>query len=126
MKVLHRLFALLIVVQIVTVFSPRAEAADIRETVAALLFICVGGGSEEKLEADGKIELALTLKKLRSGDIGGLGEVGAKFTKAEWQGLVGGIGKEITEKQADQANEVRKCLKPYMDGIIQAILKAPS
>ena len=101
--------------------SARADTAEI---VSALLAICVGGGSEEKLEANGQVDVALTLKKLRTGDIGGSGGVAAKFSKAEWQGLIGGINSQITELQAGQADKVRECLKPYMPGIVDAILKA--
>ncbi|KRP99633.1 hypothetical protein AOQ72_14185 [Bradyrhizobium yuanmingense] len=98
--------------------------ADTKEIVSALMAICVGGGSEEKLEAQGQVDVALTLKKLRTGDIGGSGGVAGKFSKAEWQGLIGGINSQITELQATQADKVRECLKPYMPGIVDAILKA--
>ena len=97
--------------------------ADTGEVISALMFICVGGGTEEKLEAQGQVDIALTLKKLRTGDIGGSGGVAGKFSKSEWQGLVGGINSQITERQADQADKVRDCLKPYMPGIVEAILK---
>ena len=105
-------------------FNFPARAADTREIVSALLAICVGGGSEEKLEADGQIDVALTLKKLRTGDIGGSGGISGKFSRSEWQGLIGGINEKITEMQASQADKVRDCLAPYRSGIVQAILKA--
>lgn len=104
--------------------GPSQASADTSEIVSALLAICVGGGSEQKLEADGKVDVALTLKKLRSGDIGGSGGVAGKFSKSEWQGLIGGINAQITELQASQADKVRDCLKPYMPGIVEAVLKA--
>lgn len=98
--------------------------ADLQEMVTALLAICVGGGSEQKLEAQGQGEVALTLKKLRTGDIGGSAGVATKFSKSEWQGLIGGINAQMTEMQAAQADKVRECLKPYMPGIVEAVLKA--
>jgi hypothetical protein len=98
--------------------------ADAQEMVAALITICVGAGSEQKLEAQGQGEIALTLKKLRTGDIGGNAGVATKFSKAEWQGLIGGINAQMTEMQAAQADKVRECLKPYMPGIVEAVLKA--
>jgi hypothetical protein len=98
--------------------------ADTGEIVSALLAICVGGGSEQKLEAQGQVDVALTLKKLRTGDIGGSGGIAGKFSKSEWQGLIGGINVQITELQASQADKVRECLKPYMPGIVDAVLKA--
>ena len=103
--------------------NPQASA-ETSEIVSALLAICVGGGSEQKLEAQGQIDVALTLKKLRTGDIGGSGGIAGKFTKSEWQGLIGGINAQITELQASQADKVRECLKPYMPGIVEAVLKS--
>jgi hypothetical protein len=102
-------------------FQARADTGEI---VSALLAICVGGGSEQKLEAQGQFDVALTLKKLRTGDIGGSGGIAGKFSKSEWQGLIGGINAQITELQASQADKVRECLKPYMPGIVEAVLKA--
>jgi hypothetical protein len=98
--------------------------ADTGEIVSALLAICIGGGSEQKLEGQGQVDVALTLKKLRTGDIGGSGGVAGKFSKSEWQGLIGGINSQVTELQASQADKVRECLKPYMPGIVDAVLKA--
>jgi hypothetical protein len=98
--------------------------ADTGEIVSALLAICVGGGSEQKLEAQGQVDVALTLKKLRTGDIGGSGGVAGKFSKSEWQGLIGGLSSQITQLQASQADKVRDCLQPYRAGIVDAILKA--
>ena len=102
----------------------KCEAgADTRDIVSALLAICAGGGSEEKLDAQGQVDVALTLKKLRTGDIGGSGGIATKYSKSEWQGLIGGINAQVTEMQVAQADKVRDCLKPYMPGIVDAILK---
>ncbi len=114
---------LLVVISNCTTFGSQARA-DTSEIVSALLAICVGGGSEQKLEGQGQVDVALTLKKLRTGDIGGSGGVAGKFSKSEWQGLIGGINAQITELQAAQADKVRECLKPYMPGIVEAVLKA--
>ena len=37
--------------------GPSQARADTGETVSALLAICVGGGSEQKLEAGGKVDV---------------------------------------------------------------------
>jgi hypothetical protein len=115
---------LMLVAPVCLVISSSPARADTKDIVSALLAICVGGGSEEKLEADGQVDVALTLKKLRTGDIGGSGGISGKFSKSEWQGLIGGINEKITELQASQADKVRECIKPYMPGIVEAILKA--
>jgi hypothetical protein len=103
--------------------SARADS-DIKDTVQALISLCVGGGSTETLEAEGKGDVALTLKKLLAGEIGGSGGVAGKYSKSEWQGLIGGLNSQMTQMQADQADKVRECLKPYMPGIVEAVLKA--
>lgn len=115
---------LTVVISACLVVGTSQTKADTGEIVSALLAICVGGGSEQKLEAQGQVDVALTLKKLRTGDIGGSGGIAGKFSKSEWQGLIGGISAQITEQQASQADKVRECLKPYMPGIVEAVLKA--
>lgn len=115
---------LVLVISSWLVIGNSQASAETSEIVSALLAICVGGGSEQKLEAQGQIDVALTLKKLRTGDIGGSGGIAGKFTKSEWQGLIGGINAQITELQASQADKVRECLKPYMPGIVEAVLKS--
>lgn len=104
-------------------FATSARA-DTSELVKALLFVCVGGGSEEKLAADGKADVAFTLKALRTGTLGMSGGAGGNYTKSEWQGLIGGISAGMTSAQADQADKVRDCLAPYRAGIVQQILKS--
>jgi hypothetical protein len=82
-----KLWILIISICLTTGISQaRADASDM---VSILMTMCVTGGSEQKLEAQGQIDIALTLKKLRTGDIGGSGGVAGKFSKSEWQGLVG-------------------------------------
>lgn len=114
----------ILVISVCLLTCASQARADTTEIISALIAICVGGGSEQKLEAQGQVDVALTLKKLRTGDIGGSGGIAGKFSKSEWQGLIGGINAQITESQAGQADKVRECLKPYMPGIVEAILKA--
>jgi hypothetical protein len=67
---------MLLIVVISNCMTLASQArADTSEIVSALLAICVGGGSEQKLEAQGQVDVALTLKKLRTGDIGGSGGI---------------------------------------------------
>lgn len=100
------------------------SAPKMQETVELLMQICVGKSTFEKLETSGKGDVALTLQKLKSlGDFGVSGGASATFTKEQWVGLSGGISKELTAVQADQADKVRECLKPYMAGIVKAILE---
>jgi hypothetical protein len=99
-----------------------ASAATIEETTTALLQVCMGASSYEKLEASGKGDIALTLKKLRN--IGLDTSVASTFTREQWVGLIGGISAGLTAIQAEQADKVRDCLKPNMDAIVRMILLA--
>jgi pimeloyl-ACP methyl ester carboxylesterase len=99
-------------------------AADTNDLLKGLILVCVGGGSEDRLESQGQADVALTLRKLRTGDLGGSGGIAVKYSRAEWVGLVGGISTQMTEAQAGQADKVRDCLRPYMANIVDAILKA--
>jgi hypothetical protein len=99
-------------------------AADMREVVSLLLRVCMAGGTSEQLETQAQGEVALTLKALKSGNIGGNAGVAGKFSKSDWEGLQGGISSSMTELQAGQADKARACLQPYMAGIVQAILLA--
>jgi hypothetical protein len=103
--------------------SDRASA-NMDDVVKRLLSVCMAGGSSEQVESGASGEVALTLKALKDGNIGGSAGVARKYTKSEWSGLQGGISNGLSQLQADQADKARECLKPYMPGIVQAILQS--
>jgi hypothetical protein len=107
-----------------TWIAPVHAASNLDSATNTLLVLCIGSGSEEKLETQGQGDVALTFKKLLAGDIGGSGGIAGKYSKSEWQGLVGGLNSQISQLQAAEAEKVRECLKPYMSLIVEAILKA--
>lgn len=84
----------------------------------------MAGGSWQQLEGEAKGDVAITLRALRTGDLGGTGALAGKYTKADWEGLQGGISAGMTQVQAQQADAARACLTPYMPGIVQAILQS--
>lgn len=104
-------------------FSEPAEA-DIRDVASFLLQVCQGGGTSSQIEGEAKGDVAVTLKALRTGDVGANGVLGGKYTKSDWEGLQGGINSGISQLQADQADKARACLVPYMQGIVKAILES--
>ena len=57
--------------------SADVTRADMNEVVK----VCLAGGSALQLEADGKGEVALTLKALRTGQIGGNAGIAGKYSK---------------------------------------------
>lgn len=108
---------------ILSATSERA-AASMQDVVSLLLKVCMAGGTSEQLEGQAQGEVALTLKALRSGNLGADGTLGGTYTRADWEGLQGGINAGITQLQAEQADKARACLAPYMPGIVQAILQS--
>ncbi len=103
---------------------PVPAVADMSETVNLLLKVCLAGGSSEQVEGQATGEVALTLKALRSGQIGGTGGIAGKYSKSDWVGLQGGISSGISQLQANQADKARACLAPYMPGIVAAVLQS--
>jgi hypothetical protein len=110
-------------VVVVAVMGLSAPAsADMKDVVSLLLKVCLAGGTSQQVDGEAKGEIALTLAALKKGDIGANGALAGKYTKADWEGLQGGISSGITQLQGEQANAARACLAPYMPGIVQAIL----
>jgi hypothetical protein len=104
-------------------FSAPA-VGDMKDVVNLLLKVCLAGGTSAQVEGEAKGDVALTLKALRTGDIGGTGALAGKYSKSDWEGLQGGINAGMTQVQGEQANNARACLAPYMPGIVQAILQS--
>src|ERR1700752_2537709 len=84
--------------------------ADMKDVVSHLLRVCMAGGNSSQLEADAKGDVALTLKALKTGDIGARGALAGKYSRSDWEGLQGGISNGLTALQADQADKARACL----------------
>jgi hypothetical protein len=95
-----------------------------KDVVSLLLRVCLAGGTSGQVEGEAKGDVALTLKALRTGDVGATGALAGKYSKIDWEGLQGGINAGITQLQAEQADKARACLAPYMPGIVQAIMQS--
>jgi hypothetical protein len=124
MRALTRAFAAVVFVVPPTLLYVTPAIADMREVVGLLLRVCMAGGTSEQVETQAQGDVALTLKALKSGNIGGSGGIAGKYSKSDWEGLQGGISSGMTQLQAEQADKARACLNPYMPGIVQAILLA--
>jgi|SRR6516165_2638520 hypothetical protein len=121
---LRRFTKILVVIGIALVELSMPVAADMKDVVSLLLKVCLAGGTSAQVEGEARGDVALTLKALRTGDIGANGALAGKYSKADWEGLQGGISAGMTQVQADQADKARACLAPYMPGIVQAILQS--
>lgn len=109
---------------VIASFGSSVCKADMNEVVTQLLRVCQATGSAAQLETSGNGDVSLTLKALRTGNLGVGGSLGGKYTKSDWEGLQRGLSAGMSQVQADQADKVRACLAPYMPGIVQAILQS--
>jgi hypothetical protein len=116
--------ALMAAISLGTTVTFDGARADMSETVSRLLKVCLATGSASELEGSGNGEVSLTLRALRTGNIGAGGSLGGRYIKKDWEGLQGGLSAGMSQLQADQADKVRACLAPYMPGIVQAILQS--
>jgi hypothetical protein len=88
----------------------------------ALVTLCLAGGSETNISVQGDVELAAKIKDILSGKIGGSAAGGGKFNKTTWEGIIGGISKDMTANQTAQANEARKCMVDNGFSLIKQVL----
>lgn len=122
MRVFRRKTALSLVVIVAAMGLSAPVSADMKDVVSLLLKVCLAGGTSQQIEGEAKGEIALTLAALKKGDVGANGALAGKYSKADWEGLQGGISAGMTQVQGEQANAARACLAPYMPGIVQAVL----
>jgi hypothetical protein len=99
--------------------SLEAKAQTIKDT---LVVLCLAGGSETTVSAKGDAELRSKIKDILSGNLGATVSGDVQFTKHTWEGIVGGISKEISDIQSQQANEARKCMVEHGFTLLSKVL----
>lgn len=85
----------------------------VRNIKDTLVVLCMAGGSETTLSAKGGLDLQAKIKDILTGNIGAAAAGRTKFNKHTWEGIIGGISKEMTAVQSQEANEARKCMVDY-------------
>lgn len=89
----------------------------------ALVKLCLATGSQSTLSIQGNIDLEAKLKEILSGNIGAAAKGATKFDKQVWEGIIGGISKDMSEVQARQSSEARKCMTDLGSALISEALK---
>jgi hypothetical protein len=102
--------------------SIEAKAQTIKDM---LVVLCLAGGSETLVSAKGDLELRSKIKDILTGNIGGAATGETQFSKKTWEGIVGGISKEMTAIQSQQANEARKCMVDNGFNLVSKVLAGP-
>jgi hypothetical protein len=112
-----------------TLASPAASQQAIEEKARiikeTLVVLCLAGGSETLLTAKGDLELRSKIKDILTGNVGAAATAGGQFSKQTWEGIIGGISKEMTAVQSEQANEARKCMMENGFVLMNKLLSGP-
>lgn len=104
-------------------FSQSSPAERAQAIMDSLKVLCLAGGSESTTSVKGDLELKAKIKDILSGNIGAAANGATEFNKHVWDGIIGGISKDMTEIQARQASETRKCMQDTGAVLIQDALK---
>jgi hypothetical protein len=99
--------------------SIEAKVQTIKDT---LVVLCLAGGSQTTVSAKGDAELRSKIKDILSGNLGASVSGNTQFTKQTWEGIIGGISKEMTDVQSQQANEARKCMVEHGFTLLSKVL----
>jgi hypothetical protein len=97
----------------------EAKAQTIKDM---LVVLCLAGGSETIISTKGDVELRAKIKDILAGNIGAAAAGEAQFSKKAWEGIIGGISKEMTAAQGQQATEARKCMVDNGFGLVSKVL----
>jgi hypothetical protein len=104
-----------------TVLMPPeiAGALSLQEKSDAILEACLAAGRQQKIEGKIGIDGSITLT---GPALKGKGDIA--LSREEWSGLIGGISKEMTQLQAEQADKVRECMAPAREVLMKKILES--
>jgi hypothetical protein len=107
-----RLLALLATLTLTAASAASQETIDtkVKSIKDALVTLCLAGGSETAISAEGDADLRAKIKDILTGNIGAAVQGETKFSKHVWEGIIGGISKDMTAAQSQQASEARKCM----------------
>jgi rhodanese-related sulfurtransferase len=106
------LLRLLVLLSLAATPAMPATADTKVDTAVTVIFkLCVGSGSDVKVNANNQNQLQID---------SGNGNV--TLERHETQGLIDGLNSQMTNVEADQANRVRDCVKPYIGEIMHTML----
>jgi hypothetical protein len=98
--------------------TPEAKAQTIKDMLVAL---CLARGSGIIISAKGDLELRSKIKDILTENL----DAGTKFSKQTWEGIIGGISKDMTAVQSEQSTEARKCMEEYGFNLVSKALANP-
>jgi hypothetical protein len=97
--------------------SGLASAMSLEDKTHAVLEACLAAGKQQKIDGKLGVDGSITLT---GPALHGVGDIA--LTREEWSGLIGGLSKDMTQIQADQADKVRDCMAPARAVILKKIM----
>jgi|SRR5215471_9470279 len=101
----------------------QAIAEKVEMITQSLKVLCLSGGSESNITVKGDLDLKAKIKDVLTGNIGATAKGGGEFNKHTWEGIIGGISKDMTDIQGRQASEARKCMTDLGFPLVQEAIK---
>src|SRR5262245_309297 len=75
-------------------------AEKVQTITESLKVLCLSGGSESSLTVKGDLDLKAKIRDILTGNIGAAAKGATEFDKHTWEGIIGGISKDMTEIQS--------------------------
>ena len=103
--------------------GPSAQASLTVDQIADLMVrLCVGGGRTQAVTGGGSAGADISLRSL---DVTGNLKGEFKLNRSSAEGLINGLDNALTQLAADQANQVRTCLQPVRQRLLDLVLPPP-
>ena len=99
--------------------STVAHSMSLQEKIDAVLSACLASGKQQKV--DGKVGVDGSIS-LVGPALHGVGDIA--LTREEWSGLIGGISKDMSQLQAEQADKIRDCMAPAREVLLKKIMES--
>lgn len=97
----------------------QPTAIEIERIADQMVRLCVGGGTRFQVSGGGTAGAEVSLWSF---DVEGNLQAELKVERSKVEGLVGGIDSSLTEVAADQASQVRACLQPLRERLLDIML----
>lgn len=113
---------MLLVVGVAPAASQQAIEVKVQTIKDALVVLCLAGGSQTEFSTKGDLELRSKLKDILTGNVGAAAAGETQFSKKTWEGIIGGISKDMTATESQQVTEARKCMVDNGFALITKVL----
>jgi hypothetical protein len=96
-----------------------SQPTDVQQGVNIMVRLCVAGGTKFSVTADRQQDILVKSEDTRKE------QVRINIKQSEAEGLVDGINNALTQVAATEAAEVRKCLQPVRERVLEILFPSP-